>query len=101
MTFLAKYLTDGTTEWATKFKINTQKDMVALGTSTSDFGSYQLAAVINVLNNPGNVALIKTPLSGFCRQRRRFIYDFVDGSGECAAVPHQVGTERDCGLDWL
>ena len=57
MTFLAKYLVDGTTDWATKFKINLQKDMYALGTGTSDLGSYQLSQIISILNNPASAAL--------------------------------------------
>jgi len=66
MTFLAKYLVDGTTnDWATKFKINTQKDAAALGISTSDFGAFHLAALISVLNNPTAPVLNNVAISGF------------------------------------
>lgn len=63
MVFLAKYMVDGDTAWATKFKINMQKNMYALGISTSDFGSYQLAHMINVLNNPGSTTLNTVPIA--------------------------------------
>ncbi|HZT23460.1 MAG TPA: hypothetical protein VFB55_11180, partial [Verrucomicrobiae bacterium] len=63
MTFLAKYLVDGTTEWATKFKINMQKDMASLGVTTSDFGEYQLATIIDILNNPGPARLNDVPIT--------------------------------------
>jgi Bacterial Ig-like domain (group 1)/PcRGLX-like protein central beta sandwich domain/Dockerin type I domain len=60
--FLARYLTEGDTSWATKFKINLQKDMDALGMTTSDFGTYHIAAVIDALNKP-STALGSVPIS--------------------------------------
>ncbi len=65
MTFLARYMVEGATNWATRFKINLQKDMAALGTTTSDFGSYQIASVIAILSNPSSSALSTVPISGF------------------------------------
>jgi hypothetical protein len=65
MAFLAKYLVDGDTSWTTKFKINLQKDMSALGTTTSDLGSYQLAHVVGIINNPGSTTLNTVPISSF------------------------------------
>jgi hypothetical protein len=52
MLFYTKHLVDGGIEWAQKFKINLQKDAAALGITTSDFGSYQVAAVAGVLAHP-------------------------------------------------
>jgi hypothetical protein len=65
MHFYANYLVDGTTSWATKFKINLQKDMVALGITTSDFGSIQPATVIGILNNPTQLVLSAVPITSF------------------------------------
>ncbi len=65
MIFLAKYLVEGTKDWATKFKINVQKDASALGTSTSDFGAYQIAAVANVLSSPVPAILQPVTITGF------------------------------------
>ena len=60
--FLAKYLTEGGTDWLPKFKLNLQKDLSALGLTTSDLGSYQLAKLIDVANNPGG-SLFDTPIT--------------------------------------
>lgn len=65
MAFLPKYLVDHDTSWATKFKINLQKDASALGMSTGDFGSYQPAHMINIINNPPAATLNVVPVSGF------------------------------------
>lgn len=62
MTFLAKHVVERTTDWATQFKVNTQRNMSALGMTTSDFGSYQLAQLIAILNNPGDVELVEVPI---------------------------------------
>jgi len=51
-TFLPKYMVDGDTSWAQKFEMNLQRDMSALGTNTSDFGSIQPAHIINIIDNP-------------------------------------------------
>jgi hypothetical protein len=87
MTFLAKYLVDGTTDWATKFKINVQKDAAALGITTSDFGNYQLATIINALTNPTSAALNALAITGFT----------VNGGGSYTiswAVPANTQTYR-------
>lgn len=52
MTFWAMYLAEASTNWQTKFRINLQKLAAALGMLTSDFGSYQPAAIIDVLTKP-------------------------------------------------
>jgi YetA-like protein/Bacterial Ig-like domain (group 1) len=50
-TFLVKYAVDGDISWQTDFNMNLQKLMGALGMTTSDFGDYQIAAVINAINS--------------------------------------------------
>ncbi len=65
MTFLAKYVEDGDTSWAQKFNINLQKDMAALGMTTSDFGSYQPAQIISILSNPSQPVLTAVPITSF------------------------------------
>jgi len=53
--FLPKYLVDGDTSWANKFNIAIQRDMAALGMTTSDFGSYPISQLISVAtSSPGN-----------------------------------------------
>lgn len=64
MTFLAKYLVDGSIDWAVKFNTNTQRLMAALGTTTSDFGSYQPAHLIDILSRPASAVLNGVPLAG-------------------------------------
>lgn len=66
MTFLAKHLVEGdSASWLGKFKIHVQKLMVALGTSASDFGSFQPAAVIDAINSASGRRLSPVTLSGF------------------------------------
>jgi hypothetical protein len=65
MIFLTKYLVEGTTNWATKFKINIQKDASALGVSTSDFGEYQIATIAKILSTPTATALTPITLTRF------------------------------------
>jgi len=62
-TFLPKYLVDGDTSWAGKFKINIQRDEAAIGAITSDFGSYAPAHIINILNNPARPILKNVPIT--------------------------------------
>jgi len=61
--FLPKYLVDGDTNWAQKFAMNLQRDMSAIGTNTSDFGSIQPAHIINIINNPTQPLLKPVSLS--------------------------------------
>ena len=66
MIFLAKYLVDGTTsDWASKFKINIQRDASAIGINTSDFGAYQISTIASVLQNPTTARLNAVNLTGF------------------------------------
>jgi hypothetical protein len=65
MLFYTKYVVDGSTDWASKFKINLQKDAAALGITTSDFGAYQIAAVAGVLRAPSATTLNDVPITGF------------------------------------
>ncbi len=68
-TFLPKYLVDGSTAWAQKFKMNMSRLYSALGFNTSspasDFLSYQISDIIGILNNPGTATLNPVPISGF------------------------------------
>jgi hypothetical protein len=61
--FLPKYLVDGDVSWAQKFKMNLQRDMSALGTGTSDFGSVQPAQIISILGNPTMPKLNVVPIT--------------------------------------
>lgn len=63
MNFLAKHAAEGNTAWAPQFKTNLLKLIAALGVTASDLGSYQLAAVIGVLSNPGSGAVNDVPVS--------------------------------------
>lgn len=65
MTFIAKYLVDGNTAWAGKFKMALQKLMASVGSTASDLGSFQLAHAISIINNPGTTTLNTLPITGF------------------------------------
>ncbi len=64
-TFLPKYLVDGDTNWADKFKINIQRDEAAIGVITSDFGSYEVAHMMGIINNPLRPALSNLAIKTF------------------------------------
>lgn len=57
--------TDGGTTWQQQFKFALQQVMSALGMGASDFGQYQIATVINAVNNPGSGTLQTLTLTSF------------------------------------
>jgi hypothetical protein len=61
--FLPKYLVDGDTSWAGKFKIGIQRDEAAIGTTTSDFGAYSPAHMMTIINNPTTTVLNNVPIT--------------------------------------
>lgn len=65
LTFLARHLVDGTTEWDTKFRISVQKLMAALGVVNADHSGFQHGAVISILNSPQASRLQRVPLTAF------------------------------------
>src|SRR5262249_798835 len=56
---------EGDTSWERKFKMALQQDMSAIGMGASDFGQYQIAAVIDAVNNPGTTTLQNLGISAF------------------------------------
>jgi hypothetical protein len=57
MHFYVQHLMKGTTDWERKFLLNMQWLAATQGISAADFGQYQIAAVIDILKNPGTVTL--------------------------------------------
>ena len=94
MTFLAKYLVEGTTDWSQKFKINVQRLGAALGTTTSDFGGIQIATIFSILNTSSSAALTNVPITNVTANGGKLADNFVDGADKRAVVSHQVGTKQ-------
>ena len=62
--FLVQNQEVGGTSWQRLFNEALQQEMSAAGMSASDFGQYQIGAVINVINQPGANTLQSQPISG-------------------------------------
>jgi hypothetical protein len=63
--FLIQNKEIGGTSWQRLFNEALQQEMSAAGISGSDFGQYQIASVIDIINNPGSNTLQNQVISGF------------------------------------